>query len=118
MRLMLAARDATDLYQVAGTLSYDPARYDLLNVEAGGGLGGPEDCYFVGGETVQGRVAFAYTKRWHGAGAQGSVNLLSVVIAPRRAFSLADFSVDTGPGQLLLRNSAKQAFAPTVEVAQ
>jgi hypothetical protein len=98
-------------------VKYDPQRYDLQNVEAGGGLGGPEECYFVGGESSAGRIAFAYTKKLYGPGVSGSVNLLSLRVAPKAGFSLSDFSLDTAPGKLLARNSKKQAFAASVEAA-
>jgi hypothetical protein len=116
-RLMLAAPSAQDLYQIAGAVKYDPQRYDLRTVEAGGGLGGPEDCYFVSGETTTGRIAFAYTKKLYGPGASGSVNLLCLRVTPKAGFSLADFSLDLTPGKLLARNSKKQVFAASVEVA-
>jgi hypothetical protein len=116
-RLMLSAPNAADIYQIAGTLAYDTSRYTLIATEAGGGLGGPEAAYFLAGETAQGRIAFAYTKRAYGPGASGGVNLLSVRVTPNAGFSLGDFSLDTSAGRLLVRNSKKQAFAVSVEAA-
>ncbi len=116
-RVMLSAPQAGDVYQIAGTLKYNAARYTLTATEAGGSLGGPEAAYFVAGETAPGQIAFAYTKRQYGPGASGSLNLLSVRVTPRSGFSLGDFSLDTAPGRLLVRNSKKQAFAVTLEVA-
>lgn len=115
-RLMLCAPSVQDLYQIAGAVQYNPQRYDLQSIEAGGGLGGPEDCYFVGGETSPGRIAFAYTKMQYGPGAMGSVNLLCLRVAPKANFSLGDFSLDQAPGKLLARNSKKQVFTASVEV--
>ena len=109
-RVLLTAPNASDLYQIAGTLRYDPARYDVLGVEAGGGLGGFEDCYFLSGEPVPGSIAFAYTKRRHGAGAGGDVTLLAVRVSPRGAFRVADFELDSAPGALVARDSAKRNF--------
>src|SRR4051812_11195913 len=65
-RVNLRAPGASDLYQVGGTLAFDTTKYQVVAVEAGGGLGQPDTSYFVGQETEPGRVAFAYTKRYWG----------------------------------------------------
>jgi len=110
-RITLSAPSATDLYQLAGTLIYEPERYTLRSVEAGGGLGGPQDAYFVWGEHDHGRLDFAYTKRYYGAGFSGQVSLLSIRVNALDGFRLADFRLDTSTGKLLARDSAKRGFA-------
>ena len=107
-RLLLHGRQAHDLYQIGGTLRFDPVLYSIELVEAGGGLGGPEDSYFVDGQTVPGRLDFAYTKRWYGEGVSGDPLLLSVRVRPLAAFNEQDFSIDTSPGALRVRDSQKQ----------
>ena len=107
-RVVLTARDARDLYQIASTIVYDPARYEVLSIEAGGGLGMPEDSYFVAGEPESGRIDFAYTKRFSGPGASGDVNLLHIVVRPLDKFRLSDFRMDNAPGTTLVRDSRKR----------
>lgn len=111
-RVNLYAQGASDLYQIAGTLSFDGGRYRVLTVEAGGGLGSPEEAVFLGTESAPGQVDFAYTKRAYGAGYSGDLWLLSVIVEPQAGdFSLGDFSLDQQPGKLLLRDSKKQALS-------
>ncbi|MCB1217603.1 hypothetical protein KDL44_09425 [bacterium] len=114
-RVLLKAEQASDLYQIAGTLQYDPGLYELLLVEAGGGLGSPEEAYFLDGEGTPGRIDFAYTRRYFGAGISGEPLLLSVKVRPLGNFSLSDFSLDTSAGSYRLRDSHKQDMEFTVE---
>ena len=114
-RLILSAPNASDLYQLAGTLVYDPQRYTLQRVEAGGGLGGPEASYLFDGEHTAGRHAFAYTKRYAGPGANGAVSLLHFIVVPLQGkFKLDDFKLDTTAGQLKVRDSKKHDFSVSV----
>jgi hypothetical protein len=110
-RVNLHARGATDLYQLAGSLQFDGGRYRVINIEAGGGLGGPEDAYFIGRETRPGNVDFAYTRRAYGAGASGDPWLLSLVVEPQAGeLRLGDFSLDETARRLLVRDSHKRAL--------
>lgn len=108
-RVNLMAPSASDLYQVGGTLTFDSTRYEVVAVEAGGGLGQPEDSYFVGQETSPGRVSFAYTKRFYGAGNSGKLWLLSLRVHPKGSFSAADFKLDQNQ-KLLARDSRKRVM--------
>ena len=83
-------------------------------MHAGGGLGKPPEAYFVWGERTPGRLDFAYTKRFYGPGATGTVPLLSVRVSTRAGFSLGDFTLDTAAGTLLARDSAKREFGVTL----
>lgn len=107
-RVLLHGHGARDLYQIAGTLNYDPALYEIVLVEAGGGLGNPEQSYFIDNRDVPGSLDFAYTRRWHGPGVDGDPLLLSVKVRPLGAFELSDFSIDTSADALRLRDSQKQ----------
>jgi len=109
-RVTLQAPQAQDLYQLAGTLVYDPARYSIATVEAGGGLGGPEESYFVWGQRDPGRIDFAYTRRYYGAGVSGPAALLSVRVRPVAQFALADFRLDTAENALLARDGLKRVL--------
>jgi hypothetical protein len=114
-RVNLHARGALDIYQIAGTLSFDGGRYSVVGIEAGGGLGGPEDAIFLCAESAPGRLDFAYTKRAYGPGVSGDAWLLSVLVEPQAgAFSLGDFSLAEGPGKLLVRDGRKQALSVSV----
>jgi hypothetical protein len=113
-RVNLRAPQATDLYQVAGTLTFDALKYEVVAVEAGGGLGQPEDSYFVGRETEPGRVAFAYTKRYHGSGVSGDTWLVSLRVRPTGKFNAADFKLLQGERQLTARDSRKRRMTVTV----
>jgi hypothetical protein len=115
-RVTLAAEGAVDLYQAAGTLVFPPGAYEVLAIEAGGGLGGPQECFFAGKETTPGKVDFAYTRRFYGPGRDGEVALVSIIVAPHGDFSLADFQVDRDQGALLIRDSAKQPIEVSGEV--
>lgn len=118
-RVVLVATDAVDLYQLAGTLTYDSSRYQLVEAASAGGLGEPDDSYFMCQETEPGRLDFAYTRRFYGPGVTGEVPLLDVVVSPSAQFSLADFAIDDQPGELLARDSAKRELAiVTPEVQQ
>jgi hypothetical protein len=108
-RVNLIAPDASDLYQIGGTLAFDSTKYEVLTVEAGGGLGQPENSYFVGRETSPGRVAFAYTKRFYGAGASGKLWLVSLRVHPKGSFSAADFKLDENQ-KLMARDSKKRVM--------
>jgi len=110
-RVVLSAPAATDLYQLAGTLAYDPADYTVLDCQAGGGLGAPEECYFLSGEAAAGEVDFAYTRRFHGAGASGDLCLLAVLVQSTGEFRLADFSLETAADQLVVRDSQRRRLA-------
>lgn len=116
-RVTLTAQDASDLYQAAGRLSFPQGEYDVLAVEAGGGLGGPQDCYFAGKETAPGQVDFAYTRRFYGTGVAGEAALLRVVVAPRGKFALKDFRLADEP-RLLLRDSKKRVLTAAGEVRE
>ena len=117
-RLLLAAPSAEDLYQVAGTLLYDPQRYEVVAVESGGGLGDPTQSYFVSGETEQGRLRFAYTKRFWGEGASGPVSLMAIRVRPLSAFRLGDFQLDQRSGMLRVRNSRRDSFSVSVSYGE
>jgi hypothetical protein len=106
-RVNLQAPGASDLYQVAGTLTFDPLKYEVVAIEAGGGLGQPDSSYFAGQETAPGRAVFAYTRRFWGEGADGDLWLVSLRVRPRGAFRLADFAVDR-ESRLLARDSKKR----------
>ncbi len=113
-RINLRAPRASDLYQVAGTLAFDTLKYDVVAVEAGGGLGTPENSYFAGQETSPGRVAFAYTRRYYGAGVSGDTWLVSLRVSPSATFSLSDFTLLQGDGAVLCRDSQKRKLAVSV----
>lgn len=109
-RINLIAPSATDLYQIGGTLAFDSAKYELITIEAGGGLGQPNDSYFVGKETAPGRIGFAYTKRYWGSGANGKLNLVTLRVRPTGGvFSLADFRLDPN-ARLMARDSKKRVM--------
>jgi hypothetical protein len=108
-RVNLMAPSASDLYQIGGTLAFDSSKYSVVGVEAGGGLGQSDNSYFVGQETSPGRVAFAYTKRFWGAGASGKLWLVSLRVRPTGSFSLADFKLDENQ-KLLARDSKKRVM--------
>jgi hypothetical protein len=110
-RVTLAATNAHDLYQAAGTLAFPAGTYDVLAIEAGGGLGGPQECIFAGKETAPGQVRFAYTRHYYGAGVDGTAALVSVVVVPHGKFTLGDFQLERGQGECVLRDSKKQALA-------
>jgi hypothetical protein len=105
-RVNLIAPSASDLYQIGGTIAFDSSKYAVVAVEAGGGLGQPDNSYFVGKETSPGRVAFAYTKRFYGAGANGKLWLVSLRVHPKGSFSAADFKLD--PEQKLMARDSKK----------
>lgn len=114
-RLILAAPNAADLYQVGGTLVYDPQRYSIVRVEAGGGLGDPQTSYFFDGEQAPGRHGFAYTKRYAEAGASGPVSLLHFIVHPLGSrFNLDDFTLATRELPLKARDSKKHDFRVTL----
>jgi hypothetical protein len=112
-RVNLKAPQATDLYQVGGTLAFDGGKYEVESIEAGGGLGQPATSYFIGQETAPGRVDFAYTRRFFGPGASGSVWLVSLRVRPTGQFRLSDFRLDE-QARLLARDSKKQSLTVTV----
>jgi hypothetical protein len=114
----LHSADATDLYQLAGTIRFDPGKYRMVNSEAGGGLGGPEDCLFLAEEAHPGRMAFAYTRRIWGEGASGDMVLLRLTVEPQGQFSLADFELLTGNDELLARDSHKRRFETQIKVRE
>lgn len=106
--LMLRTQDAADLYQIAGSMLYPQDGYELLSVEAGGGLGGPDEAYFVNSESDSGKLDFAYTSRWYGRKNNGELNLLRLRIRAIDGFRLDDFELPQDSGMLRLRNSDKQ----------
>lgn len=108
--LILSAHQASDLYQIAGALEFDATRYELLSSEAGGGLGGPDDSYFLAEQRQLGRLDFAYTMRFWGSGANGSLELLRLRVRAQNEMHLTDFELRTGPGELIARNGRKQQF--------
>lgn len=112
-RIVLSARDAVDLYQLAATLEYDASRYQLVEAVSGGGLGNAAESYFICEETAPGQLDFAYTRRYYGPGASGEVRLLEVVVNPLAEFALSDFSISDQPGALLARDGAKRELAVT-----
>src|SRR5688500_16125138 len=81
-RVNLIAPAASDLYQIGGTLAFDSAKYEIVTIEARGGLGQPGDSYFVGKESAPGKVSFAYTKRYWGNGAIGKLSLVTLRVRP------------------------------------
>jgi hypothetical protein len=108
-RVTLTAPSASDLYQIGGTLAFDSAKYEVVSIEAGGGLGQPGDSYFVGKESSPGKVGFAYTKRYWGSGASGKLALVSLRVRPVGAFSLTDFKLDPA-AKLLARDSQRRVM--------
>ena len=108
--LMLRATQATDLYQIAGSLLFNPESYELISVEAGGGLGGPDEAYFLNSDASDGVLDFAYTSRFYGRINSGDLNLLRVRIRPATEFSPADFSLQLDDGKLLARDSRKRVL--------
>jgi hypothetical protein len=111
----LRAPSAVDLYQVAGTLQFDPLRYEFVAVEAGGGLGQPGEALFVGQESQPGRVDFAYTQRWQGPGRNGLLRLLRLRVRATGQFDRADFSLDLRPDKLRARDSRRRDLAARLE---
>jgi len=112
--VMLEAHDAQDLYQIAATVTYDTSGYVIENVSAGGGLGEPASSYFAWGEHQPGQLDFGYTKRYYGAGADGTVLLIKLTVSPVAGFDLGDFAIDTSAGQLLARDSLKHEIAVSI----
>jgi hypothetical protein len=108
--LMLSSREASDIYQIAGSLLFDQTKYEIVSVEAGGGLGGPDEAYFVNSYESAGELDFAYTSRYFGSIHSGNINLLRLKIRPVDSFSLTDFSLPTTPDKLLVRDSHKRAL--------
>jgi hypothetical protein len=119
-RVNLTAPQAADLYQIAGTLEYDQQGLRIVNIEAGGGLGGPEDAYFLSSTDEPGRIDFAYTMRLYGPGASGSVNLVSFVVESAGGANLSAvqlesaFTLPSSPVALRARDSQRRYFAPEV----
>jgi hypothetical protein len=115
-RLVLSVPQAQDLYQLAGTLVYDPQRYRIERVEAGGGLGTPQDSYFMDAECTAGRRGFAYTRRFAGAGVGGPASLVHFIVTPlgQTHFALADFSLNTAEAPLKVRDSHKHEFRVSI----
>jgi hypothetical protein len=107
-RILLHGRHAKDLYQIGATLEFDPALYEIVLVEAGGGLGGPHESYFIDGLTKPGKLDFAYTRRWFGDGISGDPLLLSVKVRPLGKFNKQDFRIDTSAAAIRVRDSKKQ----------
>lgn len=116
-RVSLAAPEAIDLYQIAGSLDFDPAAYEVLSQEAGGGLGDPTQALYISRETSPGHLDFAYTRRNYGSGASGDLLLYSLLVRPRGAEVVdaaqvtSAFKLDQGAGHLLARDSSKRSFA-------
>jgi hypothetical protein len=108
-RVELVAPDASDLYQIGGTLAFDGAKYEVIAVEAGGGLGQPDTSYFVGQQTAPGRVDFAYTKRFFGEGSSGKLSLVHLRVRPTGRFELSDFRLDRAR-RLLARDSRRRLY--------
>jgi len=106
-RVELVTPAAADLYQLAGGITYDPAKYSVDNVTDGGGLGNGEATYFAWGETAPGALDFAYTKRFYGDGVDGAACLAVFEITTAQGFNLADFSIDPDPTATLARDSRK-----------
>lgn len=118
-RLILSAPEAADLYQLAGTLLYDPARYAIRRVEAGGGLGDPRESYFLDSEARPGERGFAYTRRYAGPGASGNTSLIHFIIEPVSGrFDLADFTLSTAEMPLKVRDSKKHDFSVSITRAE
>ncbi|MCB1217605.1 hypothetical protein KDL44_09435 [bacterium] len=115
--LMLSADDAADLYQLAGSLQFDPLRYEVLSTEAGGGLGGPEEAYFLSSGEDSGTLDFAYTSRYWGRLNSGDLNLLRLRLRALDGFSLADFSLPLETDVLRLRDSRKRELEPSLRRA-
>lgn len=114
-RITLSAPNATDLYQIAGSISYDTTRFSVVTAEAGGGLGGPVEALYVSGEPEPGRLDFAYTKRAAGPGFSGQLNLYSVVVQPldgaaqlSPAQVASEFRLELAEGRIRARDSRKQ----------
>ncbi len=106
--LMLSSEDTGDLYQIAGSIEFDPQAYEVLSAEAGGGLGGPDEAYFVNSGSTDGTLDFAYTSRFFGRLNSGNLNLLRLRVRPSGQFSLADFNLATDTDRIRLRDSARQ----------
>ena len=85
-------------------------------MSSAGGLGGEQDSYFLWEETQPGRIDFAYTRRYFGPGASGDVNLLRVEFESLEETGGPDFALDSSPGALLARDSAKRQFEVVVDV--
>ncbi|MCB1186855.1 hypothetical protein KDL29_06770 [bacterium] len=115
--LMLSAEDATDIYQLAGSVLFDPTMYEITSVEAGGGLGGPEDAYFVNSSADEGKLDFGYTSRWFGRVNSGDLNLLRLRVRALGDFSLGDFSLPLEPDSLRVRDSQKRELEPSLRRA-
>lgn len=107
-RVLLHGKHARDLYQIAGSLRYDFALYEVIVVEAGGGLGQPDNSYFIDNIAEPGKLDFAYTRRWHGDGVNGDPLLMAVKVRPLGAFDLKDFRLEPQTDRFMLRDSDKQ----------
>ncbi|MCC7478587.1 hypothetical protein IT575_09035 [bacterium] len=123
-RVTLAAPLARDLYQFAGSISYDNTRYEVLAAEAGGGLGDPSQALYVSGEPEPGRLDFAYTRRMAGPGMDGNLNLYSIVVRPLSndpadaAAVAADFQLDLSPERIKARDSRRQDLRCVLQESQ
>jgi hypothetical protein len=106
----LSSPAAHDLYQIAGGIIYDPAKYTVAGMKPGGGLGEGTRTYFAWGETTPGTLDFAYTKRFYGDGASGATSLALITVEAPGGFSLADFRIDPDPAATLARDSRKAAL--------
>ena len=106
----MAANDTADLYQIAATIRFPAGQYEIDRIEAGGGLGGPEESFFVGDVTEPGKLDFAYTRRFLGPGRNGRIQLISFRANFQGAFSLDDFAVADAPADLVVRDGSKQAI--------
>ncbi len=114
-RILLHGRNARDLYQIAASLRFDPVLYDIVLVEAGGGLGDPEQSYFLDSQSEPGKLDFAYTRRWYGDGVNGDPLLLSVKVRPLAAFNLSDFRIDNNTESIRVRDSRKHVLPCLVD---
>ncbi len=124
-RVTLSAPTARDLYQIAGSISYDTSRYEIVRTEAGGGLGSPEDALYISGEPQPGKLDFAYTRRMAGPGVDGPTNLYSIIVRPLDAAGslspgeiASDFELDLADSRLVARNSRKQNLRCSLKVVQ
>lgn len=112
--VVLETRDAQDLYQIAGAVTYDASHYVVEGVIQGGGLGEPTSTYFAWRERQPGRIEFGYTKRYKGAGTYGDVQLLRLTLTPLSGLIVSDFALDDRPDQLLARDSLKHEIAVSI----
>jgi hypothetical protein len=119
-RVTLSASAAKDLYQLAGSIDFDPAAYEILSPEAGGGLGGPENAIFSAQQRISGRLDFAYSIRRFGPGRDGELSLISLKVRslsgdkPSASEVARAFKLDNSEGRLLARSSSKQRFDVSV----